>query len=222
MTELEFLKDLGLHIQDRIQQVTSVAPTAADNTASPTPVPVPPVPVPTSNRRDVLPFSAKLNDTFLDSCLWIEDQLGLKAHNLICCMGFETGRTFSPSIKSPVSSATGLIQFMDATARRLGTTTSALAQMTAAQQLGYVYKYFKDYADRGMNLHDWNLGDTYMAILWPAGIGMPDTHVIFSGGQTYAANKGLDANHDGLVTRGECLVKIRQVEAEGMSQRRVK
>ena len=59
------------------------------------------------DRRSVLPFSAVLSDEFLDAALWIEDQIKLSAHNLIVCEGFETGMTFSPSKKNPVSSATG-------------------------------------------------------------------------------------------------------------------
>lgn len=167
-----------------------------------------------------LPFSAVLTQDFIDSVLWIEEMLGLNAYNLLCCMAFETGMTFSPKIKNPGSSATGLIQFMDTTARRLGTTTLALAQMSAVRQLSYVYKYFKDYADRGHDLSAWNLGDTYMAILWPAGIGKADDFAVFveGKGKAYAVNKGLDKNKDGMVTRGECLIKIREVEKIGLTK----
>lgn len=46
------------------------------------------------------------------------------------------------------SGATGLIQFMPATAQGMGTTTAALAAMSAVQQLDYVQRYFKPYAAR--------------------------------------------------------------------------
>lgn len=47
------------------------------------------------------------------------------ANWLMACMAFETGETFSPTIKNGAGSgATGLIQFMPKTAIGLGTTTA--------------------------------------------------------------------------------------------------
>ena len=48
---------------------------------------------------------------------------------------------------------------LPATAKSLGTTTERLAQMSAEDQLNYVYKYFKPFDGR-LN----NLGDVYMAM----------------------------------------------------------
>src|SRR4051812_1834879 len=62
--------------------------------------------------------------------------------NIATVMGFETGTTFSPSIRNAAGSgATGLIQFMPSTARSLGTSTDAMAKMTDVAQLDYVAKY---------------------------------------------------------------------------------
>jgi hypothetical protein len=58
----------------------------------------------------------------------------------MAAMAFETGETFSPSIKNKASGATGLIQFMRSTAKGSGTTTAALAEMTAVDQLDFVEK----------------------------------------------------------------------------------
>jgi hypothetical protein len=119
-------------------------------------------------------------------------------------MAFETGRTFSPSVKNPGSSATGLIQFVGPTARGLGTTTAQLARMTAVEQLDYVEKYFQPYKSR---IH--NLGDCYMAVLWPAGIGQSDSWVMWTIGQReYNANAGLDTNRNGSITRGEAVTRV--------------
>jgi hypothetical protein len=49
----------------------------------------------------------------------------------MACMAFEKGETFSPCVKNPGSSATGLIQFMSSTAKSLGTTTNDLCKMSA-------------------------------------------------------------------------------------------
>jgi len=132
---------------------------------------------------------------------------------VMTCMAFETGETFSPSIRNPGSSATGLIQFMSATARQLGTTTTKLAAMSAVQQLSYVEAYLRPYA---RNIR--SLEDMYMAILWPKGIGKTLNWVLwYSGTQTYAVNRGLDRNRDGKVTKHEATTKVRQLLEKGRS-----
>lgn len=105
-----------------------------------------------------------------------------------------------------LTSNCGLIQFMPATARGLGTTTQALSKMTALEQLEYVHAYFKPYRNRLKNI-----GDYYMAILWPRGVGKDDNYVLWSKDArptTYRQNAGLDVNKDGVITRRECLSKI--------------
>jgi hypothetical protein len=147
--------------------------------------------------------------------LWIANTLGCHPNYLMACMAWESGETFSPSVKNAAGSgATGLIQFMPATARGLGTTTAALAKMTAEDQLNYVYKYFRPYAGKLRNL-----GDIYMAILWPKGVGQPDHYVLFDKRKWptgYRQNSGIDVNKDGLVTRAECLVKVNEKLAKGL------
>lgn len=162
-------------------------------------------------------WSAKVTPEFVASVQWIADQLEMPedgVNMLMACMAWESGRTFSPSVKNAAGSgATGLIQFMPATAVALGTTTKALAKMTAVQQLNYVYKYFAGYKGRLKNL-----GDVYMAILWPAGVGKSDDYVLWNSNTkptTYRQNSGLDVNKDGSITRAECLVKIIQLYEEG-------
>lgn len=133
---------------------------------------------------------------------------------LMACMAFETGRTFSPKVKNPGSSATGLIQFMSATAQGLGTTTAALAAMTAEKQLDYVWLYFRDrIKERGPITR---LSDCYMAILNPAAMGKPDVTTMWvKGSQAYAVNAGLDANKDHVITKAEAAAKVAAMLAEG-------
>lgn len=147
---------------------------------------------------------------FIEGVLWIEAELGINANYLMACMMFES--RLDHTARNPMSTASGLIQFMAFTARELGTTIEAIRSMDVMTQLSYVYRYFKRFADRGMDLSQWNLEDTYMAILWPAGISKGSDHAIFvSGrGRAYAVNKGLDANRDGKVTVGEAAAKVRQ------------
>lgn len=126
---------------------------------------------------------------------------------LMACMAWESAETFSPNIRNAAGSgAVGLIQFMPATARGLGTTAEALASMTAVQQLAYVERYFKPYAGRLRSL-----SDHYMAILWPAAIGKPENHALWDAATrptTYRQNAGLDSNRDRVITKAEAAGKV--------------
>lgn len=158
-------------------------------------------------------WGAKVSPVFKERVLWIAETLNVDPDDLMSCMAWESGESFSASKKNLAGSgATGLIQFMPSTARTLGTTTAELAKMTPEDQLNYVYKYFLPFHGR-LN----NLGDVYMAILWPKGVGKPDHYVVFSGtGATYRQNAGLDVNKDGNVTRAECIVKVQAKKAKGL------
>ena len=123
---------------------------------------------------------------------------------LMACMAFETGRTFSPSIRNAAGSgATGLIQFMPRTAIGLGTTTDALSAMTDVAQLDYVQAYFKPYSRRIKTL-----ADMYMAILLPSAIDKNGSAALFSSGRAYAQNAGLDTSLDGTVTKDEATQRV--------------
>lgn len=129
--------------------------------------------------------------------------IGINPDWLLRAMEFETAGTFSASIKAPTSSATGLIQFIEGTAKNLGTSTEELAGMSRVEQMAYVEKYLKPYANRIKNF-----GDLYMAIHWPKGVGKPNSYVMYTeGSKAYDANKGLDVNGDGTVTRGEAIAR---------------
>lgn len=160
-------------------------------------------------------WGARVSPIFRARVKWIADSLGCPVDSLMACMAWESGESFRADIKNGAGSgATGLIQFMPSTAKGLGTTTAALAQMTPEDQLRYVYEYFKPYAGK---LH--NLGDIYMAILWPKGVGKSDEYVLFDRKKmpkTFRQNAGLDVNKDGLVTRAECLVKVREKLTKGL------
>jgi hypothetical protein len=140
----------------------------------------------------------------------IASELGVASADLIAIMKQESG--VNPKAVNSMSGATGLIQFMPATARNLGTTTDELAKMSAVQQLDYVYKYFKSVGVKsGMKL-----GDLYMAVFMPAHVGKPDDTVLgqngapgFSG-KVYAQNKGLDKNKDGLITIADVKTSVQR------------
>jgi hypothetical protein len=166
-------------------------------------------------------FGVKFGDAEIAKLAQVVQRLGLDPvfiQDFMACMAWETGEQFSPSTSSPVSSATGLIQFMKATAIGLGTTTDQLSKMSVVEQLEYVYKYFKPYAKRIKET-----GDVYMVILWPAGVGQPDSYVLWKQGDpAFAPNGGLDVNKDGIITRQECLHKVNNKMARGAQPQFIK
>ena len=161
----------------------------------------------TVDTTGVLVWGARVDQAFRVRVRQMGDNLNLNPDWLMAVMGFETGYTFDPTSSNPGSSATGLIQFLETTARGLGTTTTDLRRMTAVQQLDYVEKYFAQYASRITNL-----GDCYMAVLWPVAMGRPDSYVMWTKVGTYAAqyaaNAGLDVNRDDQITRGEAVARV--------------
>lgn len=162
-----------------------------------------------------LAWGAKVSPEFRDKVRAISGRLGCAPDDLMSCMAWESGRSFSPSKKNMAGSgATGLIQFMPATAKGLGTSTAALGAMTAVQQLDYVEKYFQPYKGK-LN----TLADLYMAILWPAGVGKPMEYVLWDARTrptTFRQNAGLDINRDGSITKAECAAKLYAMKAEGL------
>ena len=157
-------------------------------------------------------WGAKVGAAFKVKLIEISENIGVDPNYLISAIAFETGETFSPSIKNR-NGATGLIQFLPDTAVELGTTTADLAAMTAVDQMDYVEKYFNPYRNRLESIED-----VYMAILWPAAIGKANSWALFSRPSAqYERNSGLDTNKDGTVTKEEAaaMVKAKLLKGRG-------
>lgn len=195
--------------------------------------------VPINGLDPALCWGARVSRVFRDRVRWTAAELGMPtltgADDLMACMAWESNNTFSPSIRNMAGSgATGLIQFMPATALAFfhsvdeikamsaaekaakgRQATDRLAALTAEDQLNYVYKYFRPFKGRLRNL-----GDVYMAILWPAGVGQPDSFVLWdkeTRPTTYRQNAGLDVNKDGRITRAEAIQKVTERRVLGFS-----
>lgn len=147
-----------------------------------------------------LAWGIKVSPEFRVGVRRIAQDIGFDPSWLMSYIAFETGESFSASVKNPASGATGLIQFMPSTAIGLGTTVEELAKMSPEKQLAYVHEYFKPYKGK-IN----TFSDGYMAILWPRAIGKPETYAIISDPESkaYIQNKGLDLNKDGNITKAE-------------------
>ncbi|MCE7031705.1 peptidoglycan DD-metalloendopeptidase family protein [Lysobacter sp. GX 14042] len=144
---------------------------------------------------------------FLRGVEAMAERLGTRPEFLLAVMSFETGGTFDTGVLNAAGSgATGLIQFMPATAAELGTSTEALARMSPVEQLEYVERYFNNRSDPG------DLGTlegVYTTVLHGSPRPDPDS-VLFDSGAAYSMNAGLDLNGDGRITSGEATAKVRE------------
>lgn len=144
--------------------------------------------------------NVKLDQAFLNRVKQIAAKINCDYKDLLAIMHSESGLNSKAVNRN--GGATGLIQFMPSTAKALGTTTDALKNMTPIQQLDYVEKFFE------MNLRNTKMqgkrlsaGDLYTLVFMPAKV--HGEVICQAGSKEYAANKGLDANKDGVVTKSE-------------------
>ncbi|MPM52623.1 hypothetical protein SDC9_99383 [bioreactor metagenome] len=142
-----------------------------------------------------------VTDEFKTKVLDISKNLQIDPDDLMAVMAFESW--IDPTTVNSLG-YTGLIQFGEDTAKGLGTTTAALKKMSAVEQLDYVYMYLEPLATAGKLT---TLSDIYISILSgrnSTAIGKPDSTILWSSGtKKYNANKGLDMNGDGNITKAE-------------------
>lgn len=124
----------------------------------------------------------------------IAASLGVDPNDLMIVM-YKESRLNHRAVNASTG-ATGLIQFMPATARSLGTTTASLAAMSNVQQLDYVEKYLRAYKGKFKRLID-----LYLSVFYPVAVGKASNYVIGKrGGAIYDQNAGLDVNKNGEIT----------------------
>lgn len=150
----------------------------------------------------------KVNIDFILKVEGISKALEVPVNHLMALMDYETAGTFSPSITNALGYV-GLIQFGKAAAQDLNTTQVALKQMTAVEQLDYVYLYLKRYKSK-INSYV----DLYLAVFFPLALGKGRDFVLQSrrlkASRIAKANKGFDLNKDGKITVGEVEDKLIQ------------
>ncbi len=97
------------------------------------------------------------------------------------------------------SGATGLIQFMPATAKDFETSTKKLRNMNHVEQLDYVYRYL-DRKRAKYGAYE-SLTDLYVAILYPKALQGDFCFTLYAKpSKAYEMNAGLDEDKDGRVT----------------------
>lgn len=166
-------------------------------------------------------FGAEKTPAFRAKLLEVSNDLGIGPNYIMACIALETGETFRTDIKNSGSSATGLIQFMKATAEELGTRAHLLRKMGHVQQMEYVKKYFQ-MQSRNVNVpaEDWSLEDVYYSIFSPNSIKLKPNDIVYkkSDGDTYDKNLYHDINKDGKITKSEISENIRVNYKLGMPE----
>lgn len=154
---------------------------------------------------------------FLKEVKRVASKLQINPADLLGLMASESG--LDPQARNK-SGATGLIQFMPATARGLGTSTSALYNMNRLEQMKYVEKFLLKTVPKGASP-----GHLYTAVYLPAFAKKDGNYVLAKkGGFTddwghhpaawYSHNAGLDQNKDGNITISELGERIRKKKKE--------
>lgn len=159
------------------------------------------------NRISGVEGNRNVTPEFIAQVEAMAQRLGTQPEYLMAVMSFETGGSFSPGVRNGAGSgATGLIQFMPNTASELGTSTDALARMSATDQLQYVEKYFNNRSDPG----DLNtLEGVYTTVLYGSPRPDPGSTLFSEGTAAYRMNSPLDTNRDGRITAGEATSFVR-------------
>lgn len=171
---------------------------------------------------------------FLEEVYAVAQRQNLNPEYLLAVMHFETGGSFDPCEKNRAgSSATGLIQFLESTARGLGTSTQQLCRMSRAEQMRYVEKYFEEQIRIYGPLE--TIEDTYLAVLCPVAIRSgimtvdkdrhPNEERNYCGktadhNNAYIQNAGLDRNDDGIITAQEATSRVRSIHTNTIAANR--
>lgn len=136
-------------------------------------------------------------EAFMLKVAAIAAELGINPNWLMAVMYKES--SLNPAAVNSYTGATGLIQFMPATAAALGTSTAALKQMSNIDQLDYVKAYLKPHARRIKTFVD-----CYLAVFFPAAMSMPADTVLqtskLSPKIIADQNPAMDANNDDTIT----------------------
>jgi hypothetical protein len=140
-------------------------------------------------RQRVREISKKLGiePQWLYEVIWYESRGNPQAVN------YQKGDNLNPEIRCK-KRATGLIQFLPKTSKRLGTSNIKIYNMTVLEQLDYVEKYLKKCDDK-YNLESYI--DTYLAVFHPIALG--NKHIVVSG-KGAEQNPNVDINKDGIIT----------------------
>lgn len=145
----------------------------------------------------------KLSADKVQSISRVANNVGIDPNDLASIISFETAGTFSPGVKNPFSSATGLIQKMGDGATKggnyndgsyYGMSRDQYASLSFDEQMKYVERYYKERGFDGKKKR--SLADAYTAV---TGYGYK------AGSKAYEQNKVWDTDKDGYISKGEAV-----------------
>ena len=163
---------------------------------------------------------------FLEAVKEVSQKRGMNQAEFLGAIASESG--LDPKAVNKDTGATGLIQFLPEVAESLGTTTDKISEMSRAEQVKLIDKYF----DMNKLPDNPTAGQLKTNILMPAYTDKGDDFELmtknkqFTDGEagnpnTYSQNKGLDYNEDGFITVGEAgesiIKKMREFGIKDMS-----
>lgn len=147
----------------------------------------------------------RLGTDFITRVKQVAKNINCDYSDLLAVINAESG--LNPQAVNKHGGATGLIQFMPATAKALGTTTEKLKNMSAVEQMDYVEKYLlMNKRATGNSNKKLSGGDLYSLIFLPA---RANRDILCTTGEKYYSwNKGLDINKDGKITKAELSQRV--------------
>ena len=107
---------------------------------------------------------------------------------------------FKPTAKNPSSTASGLIQMLEANCKTFaGMSSSEFRKLSNIQQLKGVEAYLRSMIKSAGKPKDWV--DTYCLIFQPIWVGKPDSATLSKSASN--VNSYIDSDKNGLVSKGE-------------------
>jgi hypothetical protein len=153
------------------------------------------------------------SEEFLTELVRVGNRLGIDPNWLAAIMSAESN--FQADAVNKLGGATGLIQFVNSTAKQLGTSLDELKMMSDVEQLHFVEKFYKPWSGKIKSP-----GDLYMATFLPVFVGHPPNTIVGKKGSTkkitknltygkvYELNFGLDTDKDGIIRASDVTSRV--------------
>lgn len=151
------------------------------------------------------PGIEKATPLFLNTLIRECEKRGWDYDSLLGLISHETGGTFNPRSINGTSSARGLIQMIDSSARAVGLRDADdLLNLSAYQQIPYIFAYYHNFYLNGPRANYKPSGADFLIMGLGANPWSSDSYVYgVKGSKEYDLNSSLDVNKDGRLTIGD-------------------
>lgn len=163
-----------------------------------------------------VPGVEKLSASQLAALKAAADRLGIPVDWLATVISFETGGSFSPTVRNAAGSgAFGLIQFMPTTAQNMLKTATKDEAVQKGMAMSFSEQLDKMVVPYLAGRRYDKLEDVYLQIFYPVATNKPDDYVIGSSpSKVYTQNLGFDTEGKGYITKYDVTRKIRNLYAK--------